>query len=161
MQGLSVEGVLGLTSSERGPSSAWYGCGPGFPFCGVDDETIDNLWLQCSISRVFWFGQPFSLRVDVFFDLETIAWRQTSSYVLWEARNKQLFKGSHFSCETSLQGEVALAWGGDPAAAVVRPGIELQTASWQRPRESVFMLNFDVSFRSGEEGGLRSCCLRL
>lgn len=87
--------------------------------------------------------------------------RQTSSYVLWEARNKQLFKGRHFSCESSLQGEVALAWGGDPVAAVVRPGIELQTASWQRSPESVVMLNFDASFRSGEEGGLGSCSLRL
>lgn len=89
------------------------------PICGLcegKEETVEHLWLSCPVSGGFWFAHPLSLRVEEyssvpeflqdflsFADDRSIGLWQTSSYALWEARNKLLFDGCRFSCEAVLQ----------------------------------------------------------
>lgn len=78
---------------------------PSCPFCGLEEETVDHVFLKCQFARCCWFMcslwvrikpslafQEFITRVVHGQELWVVAEAEGLVYVLWEARNKLFFE---------------------------------------------------------------------
>ncbi|XP_057418236.1 uncharacterized protein LOC130712417 [Lotus japonicus] len=141
---------------------------PTCPLCGEENEIVSHLWLNCPMSKCFWFAYSLGLRLDSFSSLPefllqfladadaddgAISRWLSASYALWEARNKVIFQDRPFSCDVVLQRAFQLELVDDPTSTPFHPAIE-QAVSWCRPPQGLFKVNVDGSWRSDSTSGL-------
>lgn len=118
---------------------------PMCPLCGVVNGTVTHLWLACSLSWSFWVAHSLALRLDHFsslpeflsqfmggVDIDEVAQWQTTSYALWEARNKQIFQGRNFDWKEALRWASMLVVVASSTSALCQSP-PVQSACWHRP----------------------------
>lgn len=85
----------------------------GFLFCGIVEETLEHVVMQCSAIQPIWFASSLSVRVASFPTLQDlmvtlleanddhlITQLQVWLYVMWEARNALVFNGKPLIVES-------------------------------------------------------------
>lgn len=85
------------------------------PLCGVEDESVDHLFLGCNVTRGCWFASNLGIRVDLSLkmadfmsmvtrdmDLEVVANVQRLLCAIWEARIKLIFEDQALSVAAVL-----------------------------------------------------------
>ncbi|XP_057428231.1 uncharacterized protein LOC130721452 [Lotus japonicus] len=103
---------------------------PSCPLCGHESETFLE---------------------DV--DSDAVASWQTTSYALWEARNKLVFQEVPFRCEAAIQRAASMSQV-DASIEVRDPHGPVRDAIWRRPPRGFFKVNFDGSWKADAVSGM-------
>ena len=140
------------------------------PVCYEQEETALHILFHCREARRAWFGSPLGLRLDSVQsvpefiaeflnrgDDQTAGMLFTIMYSLWERRNKLLYDNIPFSWEQVLSRSSNLL-GAQPVSTQIPRAAPLQ-ATWSRPPEDTYKINFDAAVGDANMAGF-GCLVR-
>ncbi|XP_057436973.1 uncharacterized protein LOC130729288 [Lotus japonicus] len=136
---------------------------PLCPWCGIEEESIPHVLLECFCIRRVWFAVlgvhvtgATSFHASVLQILEGVGAEMvarffTTVYAIWEARNACVFEDRELSIGAIMDRVRALEAFPRPTV-LPRSSIHTGVATWNRPAAGWIKVNFDASVRRSMAG---------